>query len=337
MAIKQQEVITKAVKRQDILVLMDATDSNLNGDPDADNMPRIDPETQQGIVTDVCIKRKIRDYAALLGENLYVKHKGVLITKHKEAYDKTGQTPGKSSNVIARKFMCDNHWDIRAFGALMTGGTEKTEEDVTENKAHTNAKNTRFDCGAVRGPVQVSFARTIDPICPTEHAITRVALTNEMDGRGATKDAEGNLTANSGQMGHKFTIPYGLYKFSASVNPYLAKDTGFTEKDNEMLLNALVGMLENDASAARPNIAVRKVYVWTHDSERGSAPKHKLFDTVAIEKKSTVKYPRQLSDYSITVGNPPAGVTLTELVDGLPSAAKLNAANANLKLTGVVG
>ena len=316
--------VTSNVKRQDILVLLEAIDSNINGDPDAENSPRMDPETQQGLMTDVCIKRKIRDYVGMVrGEDqLYVKHKGVLVTEHKEAYDKTGQT-GKStdkksgSNVAARQWMCDNRWDVRTFGALMTGGTvkKKTEADAADGKKHKDAGNTRFDCGAVRGPVQVSFARTIDPICPTEHTITRVALTNATDGAGTTENADGSLTANSGQIGQKYTVPYGLYKFTVSVNPYLAKDTGYSEEDNALLLKSLVNMLENDASAARSGVSVRKVYVWTHDSELGSAPKHKLIESVTIVKK--VDFPRQFSDYSVTVTAPPAGVSLEELVDGL--------------------
>jgi CRISPR-associated protein Csd2 len=291
------------------------------------NAPRIDPETFQGLVSDVCIKRKIREFVALMRgpDQLYIKSRGVLVNEHKEAYEKTGQTPGRTTNALARKYMCDNRWDVRTFGALMTTGqaaaaepeVEDGAEGATGKKAHLKAKTSRFDCGAVRGPVQVSFARTISPISIVENAITRVALTNSTDGGGSTDNADGTQTANSGTIGQKYTVPYGLYRGTISVNPYLAQDTGYSEEDNELFLSALVHMLDNDASAARANVAVRKVYVWTHEPDLGAAPNHRLFDSLDIRLKETVEFPRQFSDYNITVATPPEGVTLVELVDGL--------------------
>jgi CRISPR-associated protein Csd2 len=276
--------------RYDFLFLFDCQDANPNGDPDAGNLPRIDVETGQGLVTDVCLKRKIRNFVALTGSGqdgnrIYFTEGAVHNLQHKGAYEAIGETPAKTVKPEikdrATAWMCQNYYDIRTFGAVMS---------------------TEVNCGQVRGPVQISFARSIDPIVSSEHAITRTSVTNE-------KDIEKERT-----MGRKFTIPYGLYKAQGFVNPFLAKQTGFNDDDLELLFQSVENAFQFDQSAARPagSMNPRALLVFKHDTALGAAPSHKLFDLVTISKKPDVEVPRSFSDYNLTIDEAaiPNGVTL---------------------------
>lgn len=282
--------------RYDFVVLFDVTNGNPNGDPDAGNLPRIDPETGLGIVTDVCLKRKIRNYveAAKEGEKgyrIYIKENIPLEQSDREALDylgiddvKNAKKSDPDADTKIRNFMCSNFYDIRTFGAVMT----------------TFVKGA-LNCGQVRGPVQFGFARSIDPIAPQEITITRVAITT-------TKDSQNKST----EMGRKYIVPYGLYQVEGYVSANLArKVTGFNEDDLKLLWQAIINMFENDHSAARGNMAVRELIVFKHDSELGNAPSYKLFERVHVEKKDPDKVPRSYNDYRVTVDtdNLPAGVT----------------------------
>jgi CRISPR-associated protein Csd2 len=280
--------------RYDFLYLFDAQDANPNGDPDAGNLPRIDVETGQGLVTDVCLKRKIRNFVAMTadgadGKRIYFTDGAVLNNQHKEAHEAVG-IPGKESKAPkdgkkdeATQWMAKNYYDVRTFGAVMS---------------------TDVNCGQVRGPVQISFARSIDPIVSSEHAITRSSVTNE-------KDAEKERT-----MGRKFTVPYGLYKAQGFVNPFLAKQTGFGDGDLELLFQALENAFQFDQSAARPagSMSPRSLIVFKHDTALGAAPSHKLFDAVSVKKKGGVEVPRSFSDYVVSIDRTaiPAGVEVIE-------------------------
>ena len=273
------------MKKIDFILLFDATDANPNGDPDGGNMPRIDPETGHGIVTDVCLKRKIRNYVQLvkqeqIGYDIYVKEKAILIEQNKRAYKAIEAQGKKPTEEDARVWMCQNFYDVRTFGAVM---------------------GLKVNCGQVRGPVQLSFSRSIDPITQLEHTITRCADVNVV---GHT-------------MGRKYTIPYGLYIAKGSVNPCLAEQTGFTDGDLALLKDALVHMFDFDASAARPagSMVMRKVILFHHDSELGSAPAHKLYELLKVAKKPEVEVPRNYADYDVQVAKEqlPSGVTVEEL------------------------
>lgn len=260
--------------RYDFIYLFDATDANPNGDPDAGNLPRVDTETSQGLITDVCIKRKVRNFIEVLKKDvpsydIYIKEKGVLMRAHEKAYEAIkseaqaieGKRRGAGEDVEkARAWMCQNFYDVRAFGAVMGLAT---------------------NCGQVRGPIQLSFSRSVDPIVISEHAITRMAVATE---REATAQQGDNRT-----MGRKFTVPYGLYRCHGFVNPFLAAQTGFTgEGDNsdlELFFNALENAFQFDQSAARPagSMAPRGLLVFKHDSALGKAPSHSLFDRLEIE------------------------------------------------------
>ncbi len=274
--------------RYEFVILFDVINGNPNGDPDAGNMPRIDPETNIGIVTDVCIKRKIRNYVEAVkegekGYNIYIKNSVPLNRADKEAFDyyrideKDIKNIRKDDQDIDRKirdFMCANYFDIRTFGAVMT----------TFVKASLN-------CGQVRGPVQIGFARSVEPVIPQEISITRVAITTEAD-------AENKKT----EMGNKHIVPYGLYRCEGYVSANLArKTTGFSESDLNLLWEAILNMFETDHSAARGNMAVRKLIVFKHDSELGNAPAWKLFDAVSVNRKEDVDVARKYSDYEVSV------------------------------------
>lgn len=281
--------MSEAIKnRYEFTVLFDVENGNPNGDPDAGNMPRIDPETGYGIVTDVCLKRKIRNYVEVSKENvsgyrIYIKDGIPLNRSDKEAYaayrvDENSVKEAKKSdpdldNKIA-KFMCDNFYDIRTFGAVMT----------TFVKAALN-------CGQVRGPVQLGFARSIDPVVTQEVTITRIAITTEDDS--ANKQTE---------MGRKYILPYALYRVDGYVSANLArKVTGFSEDDLNLLWEAIVNMFEHDHAAARGNMAVKKLIVFKHATELGNAPAYKLFDTIKVERKKGVEVARNFSDYVVEV------------------------------------
>lgn len=270
------------MNRYDFVLLFDAKDANPNGDPDAGNLPRIDPETGHGLVTDVCLKRKVRNYVGLTregasGHRIYFGDGSVLNNLHKEAYDSAGLKPeskklpkdaAKAKAITA--FMCQNFWDIRAFGAVMS---------------------TDINAGQVRGPIQLSFARSVDPIVTLEHAITRSSVTNE-------KDIEKERT-----MGRKFTVPYGLYVAYGFVNPFLAKQTGFGDDDLDLLWESLVNAFQFDQSAARPagSMAMREIIVFKHPSELGAAPSHKLFEAVSIQRKPGTEIARSFGDYDVKI------------------------------------
>ncbi len=270
------------MNRYDFVFLFDVKDANPNGDPDAGNLPRVDPETGHGLVTDVCLKRKIRSYVQAArgsesGFRIYFSERAVLNRLHDEAYQAQGlkPEPNKLPKDVAKaqeltRFMCRNFFDIRTFGAVMS---------------------TEVNCGQVRGPVQLSFARSVDPIVTSEHAITRSSVTNE-------RDLEKERT-----MGRKFTVPYGLYRAQGYVNGLLADQTGFAEGDLALLWEALERAFELDASAARPagSMASRKLVVFEHASPLGNAPSHRLFDAVKVSTKDGVGAPRAFGDYSVTI------------------------------------
>ena len=288
--------------RYEFVIFFDVENGNPNGDPDAGNMPRIDPETGYGLVTDVCLKRKIRNYVETAkegkpGYRIYVKDGVPLNRSDAEACEYVGVDPAKlkeakkkdaNLDLKIRDFMCRNFFDIRAFGAVMT----------------TFVKGA-LNCGQVRGPVQLGFARSVDPIVPQEVTITRVAITTEAD-------AEKKGT----EMGRKYIVPYGLYRAEGFVSANLArKTTGFSEEDLSLLWTAILNMFELDHSAARGKMAVRELIVFQHDSELGNAPAYKLFDLVKAQRNSEGTVARAYSDYKITVdeANLPAGVTCTYL------------------------
>lgn len=280
--------------RYEFVLLYDVENGNPNGDPDAGNMPRIDPETGYGIVTDVCLKRKIRNFAELVkgdaaGYRIYVKEGTPLNQNHIEAYEAVdGLEPGKKANgtgiVKAREWMCANFFDVRTFGAVMSTGD---------------------NCGQVRGPVQINFSRSIDPIVQQEVTITRQTVTK-------IEDAEKERT-----MGRKHIVPYALYRVEGYVSAKLANDenkgTGFSEDDLELFWTALVNMFEHDHSAARGKMAARRLFVFKHKDELGNAPSHKLFEMVKVERNDGVVVPRKFGDYSVKVeGEAPEGVEVIE-------------------------
>ena len=283
--------------RYDFVILFDVENGNPNGDPDAGNMPRVDPETGCGLVTDVCLKRKIRNYVETVKENdprfgIYIKDGVPLNTSDKAALESAGHKETdlkvlkKSDPDIDKKlmqYMCGHYFDIRTFGAVMT----------TFVKASLN-------CGQVRGPVQLGFARSVDPIMPQEVTITRVAITTEEDA--AKKGTE---------MGRKYIVPYALYRAEGYVSANLArKTTGFSEEDLELLWQAIMNMFEVDHAAARGKMATRELIVFKHDSELGNASAYKLFDLVKAERREGVDTPRAYSDYNVSVDEAalPSGV-----------------------------
>lgn len=274
--------------RYEFVILFDVENGNPNGDPDAGNMPRIDPETGYGLVTDVCLKRKIRNYVETVKEDsagyeIYIKEDIPLNRSDKKAYDYLGvnekdakdlKKKDPEADIKIRNFMCQNFYDIRTFGAVMT----------TFVKASLN-------CGQVRGPVQLGFARSIDPIISQEISITRVAITTE-------KDAENKTT----EIGRKNIVPYALYRAEGYISANLArKTTGFSEDDLELLWEAVMNMFEHDHSAARGKMAVRELIVFKHSKELGDCPAYKLFDSVEVKKKEDIVYPRKYQDYVVNI------------------------------------
>lgn len=286
--------------RHEFVLLFDVTNGNPNGDPDAGNLPRIDPETGHGLVTDVALKRKVRNYVdALRGSEerfkIYVQQGAILNNQHGRAYTDLGKDPKKDKTQkdigAARRWMCDNFYDVRTFGAVMS---------------------TEVNAGQVRGPVQFTFARSQDPILGLDFAITRVALTNPDKKQDASDE-----TARSGTMGRKAFVPYGLYLAHGFYVPTFADDTGFDADDLETLWRALENMWDLDRSASRGLTACRGLYVFSHDSKLGNAPAHKLLQRVSVKRSSDLA-PREFADYAVTVndGGLPPGVTLTRLVEG---------------------
>jgi CRISPR-associated protein Csd2 len=294
--------------RYDFVLLFDVKDGNPNGDPDAGNLPRVDAETGLGLMTDVCLKRKVRNFVGMTKDQaeitetldgdkkrfeIYVKEKAVLNNQNKRAYVGIGKPEllegddkkRKGGDAVdeARQWMCRNFYDVRTFGAVMSTG---------------------INCGQVRGPVQLTFARSVDPIVALEHSITRMAVATEAE---AEKQSGDNRT-----MGRKFTVPYGLYVAHGFVSAHLANQTGFGEEDLELLWQSLANMFEHDRSAARGEMATRGLYVFKHTGKLGNAPAHSLFERIQPKLKDGITVPRDFSDYTVSVdeGDMPSGVTL---------------------------
>ncbi len=299
---------TPITGRLDFVLLFDVKDGNPNGDPDAGNMPRIDAETGHGLMTDVALKRKLRNFVQLVKGaqppyDIYIKEKAVLEQTHRKAYEAIGASEelagdddpkakkkrkGSSDSVEkARAWICQNFFDVRTFGAVMGLGV---------------------NCGQVRGPVQMTFARSADPIVASEHSITRMAVATEAE---AEKQGGDNRT-----MGRKHTVPYGLYRSHGFVSAFLAKQTGFSAEDLELLMQGLEQMFEHDRSAARGEMATRALLVFQHDSELGNAHAHSLFERVSIKLKDGVTAPRNFVDYELSVNEAdmPSGVKLMRRV-----------------------
>lgn len=286
--------------RYDFVLLFDVKDGNPNGDPDAGNLPRIDAGTGRGLVTDVSLKRKVRNFVGLVkGEQppfeIYVKEKAILNKQHERAYQGIGaadllggedkKRKGGDKVAEARDWMCKNFYDVRTFGAVMSTGV---------------------NCGQVRGPVQLTFARSVDPVVAQEHSITRMAVATEAE---AEKQSGDNRT-----MGRKFTIPYGLYLAHGFISAHLANQTGFSGEDLELLWQSLANMFEHDRSAARGEMATRGLYIFKHDSELGNAPAYQLFERIQIQRNSETPA-RSFSDYKVTIDDAGLqGVTLQRLV-----------------------
>jgi CRISPR-associated protein Csd2 len=279
--------------RYEFVYLFDVENGNPNGDPDAGNMPRIDPETSFGILTDVCLKRKVRNYVDLAKKNeppykIYVREKAVLTTERTSAYQSLSDEEKKDKQTAAelgRQFMCKNYFDVRTFGAVM---------GVKEN-----------NCGQVRGPVQFNFGRSIEPIVPMELTITRVAVETE-----AEREKER-------MMGRKHIVPYGLYRAEGYVSAHLAEQTGFSQDDLNLLWEALMNMLDQDHSAARGKMNARKLIVFKHDTTLGNAPAHKLFDLIKVKRKDNEAKPARLfTDYVVEIdkANVPPSVTIEERI-----------------------
>jgi CRISPR-associated protein Csd2 len=297
--------------RYEFVILFDVENGNPNGDPDAGNMPRVDPETNLGIVTDVCLKRRIRNYVETVKEDdpahysIYIKDGVPLNTSDNKAFAQAGidnaadikdlkaavkkrEDEGADVDTLVRDYVCRTFYDVRTFGAVMT----------TMVKGNLN-------CGQVRGPVQLGFARSVDPVIPQEITITRVAITTEADA--AKKGTE---------MGRKYIIPYGLYRCEGYVSANLArKTTGFSQEDLALLWEAILNMFEHDHAAARGKMAVRELIVFKHDSELGNAPAYKLFEAVQVHRKQGVSVPRQYTDYEVLVDEAalPGSVTVTRM------------------------
>jgi len=288
--------------RYDFVFLFDCQDGNPNGDPDSDNSPRFDPETFHGLVSDVCLKRKIRDYVryaksagdkAEPGYGIFVLSGNTLESNQRQPFEQlTGEdkieAKGKDTKPPdiekARQWMCKNFFDVRAFGAVMS--------------------TTEFNCGQVRGPVQITFARSIDRILPTEHTISRQAFTGEKD-----------IKSGTGTLGRKHTIPYGLYLAHGYINPVFAAKTGFNEDDLKLLWKALANLFEMDRSAARGTMSARGLYIFKHENKLGNAQAQRLFESIKVEKKPDVENPRAFTDYTVTLSDPgslPEGVTLAD-------------------------
>lgn len=309
-------------RRVEFVLLFDVLQGNPNGDPDAGNAPRVDPETGYGLVTDVCLKRKIRNFVALTKEyrppnDIYVKERGILGREQKKAYEAVQAEPLDRVNEDARRWMCDNYFDVRTFGAVMTTGKAETEEapqaDGAKGKPRGVKKNLKlWNCGQVRGPVQLGFARSISRILSLEHAITRVALTNAGDTDRAAATDTGDEKAGSGQMGRKHTIPYAVYRAHGFLSPFLAKDTGFSAEDYQLLLEALVHMFEHDRSAARGEMSVRGLGVFEHETALGNAPAHQLFELIEVKGPDMA---RAFAEYQVSgPGATPPGVTFRWVV-----------------------
>lgn len=277
--------------RYDFVFLFDVTDGNPNGDPDAGNLPRVDPETGHGLVTDVCLKRKVRNFVANVKEEkppheIYVKERAVLNQSHGRAYEALKLDPAKAKQPEVEKcrdWMCQNFYDVRTFGAVMS---------------------TKVNCGQVRGPIQMAFSRSIDPIVSLEHSITRCAVATEKE---AEKQDGDNRT-----MGRKFTVPYGMYRCHGFVNPFFAKQTGFSADDLDLFWKSLHNMFELDRSASRGQMTPQALVVFEHADALGNAPAHLLQKRVTVKRKTVDSPARSSDDYDVAVDESdlPAGITI---------------------------
>jgi CRISPR-associated protein Csd2 len=301
----EQASYTDPTRRQDFVLIFEVTDGNPNGDPDAGNLPRVDPETMQGLVTDVCLKRKVRDWVdATRGSEadfkIYVQNKGIALNElherayHAEGLKSTGAKQKRADIDKARSWMCQNFYDIRTFGAVMT---------------------TEVNCGQVRGPIQLTFARSVDPIIPLDLSITRVAITKKQDVDFVVteKGTEGGKVT---EMGRKAIVPYGLYVGYGFFIPSFAEQTGFSRKDLDLFWQALMQMWDLDRSSARGRMALRGLYVFTHENKLGKAPAHKLFDLIQVRRRDLEKPTRKFDDYEVSLPDSqklPEGVSLAVL------------------------
>lgn len=319
-----EATITPTVSRYDIVFLFDVANGNPNGDPDAGNLPRLDPETSKGLVSDVCLKRKIRNFVELARTGkpryaIYVREGGILNERHREAYAKlrpedkkvakaTKLNPQDDTEAIElTRFMCENFFDVRAFGAVM---------------------GTSINCGQVRGPVQVSFARSCEPVMPLEISITRMAATTEKE-KAERENSDGDDRTENRTMGRKHIIPYGLYRAHIFINANLSERTGFDENDRELLFDALKSMFEHDRSAARGEMASRKIVAFKHANALGNAPAHELFERVIVKRRfgedlyeldslrlDNLPPARRYADYDVTLNRSglPTGVEALEIL-----------------------
>ncbi|AMY67375.1 type I-C CRISPR-associated protein Cas7/Csd2 [Frigidibacter mobilis] len=318
--------MTTLSRRHDFVLIFDVTNGNPNGDPDAGNLPRLDPETNHGLVTDVSLKRKIRNYVELArtgeaGHHIYVQEGSILNEKHREAYvavrpgdakaEKDAKLNPKDDKEAGklRDWMCANFFDVRTFGAVMSTG---------------------INCGQVKGPVQMTFANSVEPILPVEISITRMAATNEAEQKKRAEGAEESDTRTDNRtMGRKHIVPYGIYVAHGFISAKFAERTGFSEADLELLFEALANMFEHDRSAARGEMTTRKLIAFRHDSALGNAPAHLLFDRVKIGRNvdgefravddrglGNLRPARKFSDYLIDIDREglPAGVEILELL-----------------------
>jgi CRISPR-associated protein Csd2 len=298
-------VWTEAARRHDFKLVFDVIDGNPNGDPDAGNMPRVDPETMQGLVTDVAIKRKVRNWVAATRDNqvpwrIYVQNRGIALnTLHQESYDalglKTSGTRQKRQDIEqARRWMCEQFYDIRTFGAVMTTGV---------------------NCGQVRGPVQVGMARSVDPIAAFDMSITRVAVTKPEDAEVIVSDDGSAREGKTTEMGRKPYVPYGVYVACGAVSPLFARDTGFGDEDLALLWEGLTRAWDLDRSAARGIMSCRGLYVFSHTSPYGDAPAHALLDRVQVRRRDLTSVPRSFGAYEATIDPDPlpAGIELNVL------------------------
>lgn len=308
----------EAIKnRYEFVFLFDVKDGNPNGDPDFDNMPRTDEETDQGLVSDVCIKRKVRNYIHLLKGlktpyDIFIREGNILNPLIQEKRDEADKTNDEEKKAVksGRQAMCAQYFDIRTFGAVMSTGEEKAEEEDTEEKGKKKKANSKKikGLGVVRGPVQFTFARSINPIFSKSNSLTRCCITKESD------------ESKNNTFGNKYTVSYGLYRMHGFISASDAAKTGFSEEDKELLFQALINAFENDYSAARGEMSPRALIVFKHDSPLGNARAGQLFDLIQVKLKEGVEFPRSFGDYDVTVptqeelGEKYPGVSVEELI-----------------------
>lgn len=317
--------MTTLSRRHDFVLIFDVTNGNPNGDPDAGNLPRLDPETNHGLVSDVSLKRKIRNYVDLAregqaGHHIYVQEGAILNEKHRQAYVALRPADAKAAKDAKlnpkddteahalRDWMCKNFFDVRTFGAVMSTG---------------------INCGQVKGPVQITFANSVEPILPVEITVTRMAATNEAEKKKAAEGGDTDQRSDNRTMGRKHIVPYGLYVAHGFISAKFAERTGFSDADLELLFEALKNMFEHDRSAARGEMTTRKLIVFSHDNALGNAPAHALFDRVKVGRnvdgdfrslgdKGLGNLPpaRKFSDYIVTIDREglPAGVEILDLI-----------------------